>query len=304
MPAAAPAYTPPMPTPTPIPDWPRPLYEASGRAAELMYVIVGPPPEPPLKISRQRHHVDRVEPQIVVSHHKRAEDPAWFEGWFAPPLGAEIDGLFARPEEIRSAGELTIVHGRFEDPPNLNYLRNTVGIVSAIADTPGTLAIFDVLAVQWWRLGDWRASFVDAPSAFRIGEHIGFVVSDDPDRHPGLWTHTRGMIKFGRPELHIQHVEGGYSTTNPAIRGSGHVLNGIASYLAQGASIRDGQTLLLPETDAYVSFFETDDPATRKHFNNSAIEIVDYDEDTGEPLKGASRLLEKASRRREEQQDD
>ena len=265
-----------------------------------MYIIVGPPPQQPLKISRQRHHVEKVEPQIIVSMHNRADDPAWFDGWFQPPLGAEIDGLFVRPEEIRSAEHLTVVRGEFPDPADLNYLRNTIGIVSAIADTLDTLAIFDVMAVQWWRLGYWRASFVDAPSAFRIGEHIGIVVSDDPAHHPGLWTHTRGMIKFGRPELQIQHMEGAYSTTNPAIRSSGHVLNGVAAYLAQGAVVRDGQTMMLPETDAYVTFFESDDEPTRKHFNNSALEIRDYDENAGEALQGASRLLEKAARRQDE----
>jgi hypothetical protein len=286
-----------------VPDWPRPSFEPSGRAAELMYLIVGPPPAGGLQISRKRHHVDRLEPALQISTHRRADDPAWFEGWFAPPLGGEIDMLFADPEAIRSADQLSVVRGTFGDPADLNYLRNTIGVVSAIAEAgaeAGAGAILDVNALAWWRPGDWRRQFVDGPSQFRIGDHVGVVVTDDPRHHPGLRTHTRGMKKFGRPELQIRHLPGEYSTRNPAVRNSGDILNGIASYLAQGAVIRDGQTMHLPNLDATVTFVETpDDSDTTRHFHNSALEICDFDPAQVEPQSGAPRLLEQAARNRD-----
>ena len=285
----------------PVPDWPRPHFEPSGTVAELMYVIVGPPPAGGLQVSRRRHRVSHLEPALRVSAHKRADDPAWFEGWFAPPLGAELDTLFLDPDEVRSAGQLTLVRGAFEDPGDLNYLRNTVGVVSAIADA-GAVAVFDVHALTWWRPSDWRRQFVDSPSELRIADHVGVIVTDDARHHPGLWTHTRGMRKFGRPELQIRHLPGPYSTSNPAVRDSGHILNGFASYLAQGAVVRDGQTMHLPGFDAVVTFVETpDDADTTRHFNNAALEICDFDPGAAEPTPGAPELLEKARRRRMEE---
>ena len=284
-----------------VPDWPRPHFEPSGNAAELMYVIVGPPPAGGLSVSRRRHHVSRLEPALKVTSHKRADDPAWFEGWFAPPLGGEIDMLFLDPDEVRSADQLTLVRGTFDDPADLNYLRNTVGLVSAIADAGPAVAVFDVYALQWWRIGDWRQQFVDAPSQLRIADHVGVIVTDDERHHPGLWTHTRGMRKFGRPELQIRHLPGPYSTTNPAVRDSGDILSGVASYLAQGAVVRDGQTMHLPGFDAVVTFVETpDDSDTTRHFNNAALEICDFDPAAAEPTPGAPALLEAARRRRME----
>jgi hypothetical protein len=283
-----------------LPDWPRPhhdpLADASSAQAELFYVVVGPPPVQPLQVSRKRHHLDRLEPNLAVSTHRREEDPAWFDAWFSGPLGWQLDGLFANPDEIRTAPTLTIVRGTFPDAPDLNYLRNSVGVVSAIADTPGTLAIFDVLAVNWWRLGDWREAFVDR-SEFHIGDHIFVTVTEDPRHHPGIWTHTRGMIKFARPELQIRHLPGPYDARNPAIRASGHVLNGIATYLAHGATLRDGQTMHLPETDAVITFAHHQDTETRKHFNNTSLEINDFDGGTGLALEGAPSLLQKAAQR-------
>lgn len=291
-----------------LPDWPRPnadpLREASGGArAELFYVVVGPPPGQPLPLSRKRHHVDRLEPALTVSTHLREEDPAWFDGWFNGPLGWQIDGMFANPDEVRGAASLTVVRGTFPDSPDLNYLRNTVGVVSAIADTPGTLAVFDAPAINWWRLGEWREAFVDR-SEFRIADHIFIAVTDEPRHHPGLWTHTRGMQKFARPELEIRHLPGAYDTRNPAVRASGNVLNGIATYLALGATIRDGQNMHLPDTDAIVTFSHHQDAQTRRHFNNSSLEISDFDEGTGLAKQGAEELLRKAARRESERSSD
>jgi hypothetical protein len=288
-----------------LPDWPRPNHDplavaATGAPAELFYLVVGPPPPQPLQVSRRRHHLDRIETALTVTTHHRAEDPPWFDAWFHGPLGREIDGLFIDPDAVRAAQTLTVVRGQFPaDAPDLNYLRNTLGVVSAIADTPGAVAVFDALAVNWWRLGDWREAFVDR-SEFRIADHVFIAVTDDPRHHPGLWTHTRGMTKFGRPDLQIRHLPGEYRTSNPAIRASGSVLNGIATYLAHGATIRDGQSMYLPDTDATITFLHHDDPDTRKHFNNTSIEICDFDESTGLPRQGAEHLLARAARRERE----
>jgi hypothetical protein len=283
----------------PISDWPRPHFEASGRAAELMYLIVGPPPAGELQVSRKRQHVDHIPAELQVSSHKRSDDPAWFEGWFSPPLGAEIDVHFLEPDRVRGADHLTIVRGTFPDPADLNYLRNTVGVVSAIADAGPAEAIFDVYGLTWWRPAEWRQQFVDGNNNFRISDHVGVIVTDDPHHHPGLWTHTRGMRKFGRPELQIRHLPGEYSSRNPAVRDSGDILNGIASYLAQGAVVRDGQTMHLPNLDATVTFVETpDDSDTTRHFNNAAMEICDFDADEAQIVSGAPRLLEQAALKR------
>jgi hypothetical protein len=284
-----------------LPNWPRPHHDPfadpdDAAEAELFYLIVGPPPPQPIPVSQSRHHLDRIEPTLTVTTHHRKDDPAWFDAWLTGPLGREIDGLFADPAEVRSAPTLTIVRGTFPgDPEDLSYLRNTLGVVSAIADTPGTLAVFDAMTTNWWRLGDWREAFVDR-SEFRINDHLFIAVTDDPDHHPGLWTHTRGMRKFARPDLQIRHLPGNYDTRNPAIRASGHVLAGIASYLAQGATVRDGHSMHLPETDATVTFLHHTDDKTQKHFQNTSIEIADFNDDTGLPSQGAPNLLERTAR--------
>lgn len=281
-----------------VPDWPRPHHEPSPARAELLYLVLGDPPEH-LNVKRARHHVDSLEPEhLVVSKHARADDPAWFDAWLTGPMSYGLDPVFDA-DRVRAAKRLSVVRGSFPDPPSLAYLRNTIGIVSAIAESgTDTLAIFDAYALTWWRPGEWRQRFVDA-SAFRITDHLFIAVTDDPRRRPGLWTHTRGMKKFARPELHAQHLPGPYDVANPAIRHSGDILTGLAHHLALGAQVVEGQVMHLPTWDARITFFEDADPQTLKYFSNAALEVCDVDPATGLSSPGIGRLLE-AMRGRDE----
>src|SRR5205814_120308 len=161
------------------------------------------------------------------------------------------------------------VRGQFGDPDSLAYLRNTIGVVSAAAEASNAVAILDAYALAWWQPEDWRRQFVQI-SEFRIEEQVSIAVTEDPRFRPGIWTHTRGMRKLGRPELQIKHLPGAYDVTNPAIRNSGILINGLANYLAGGAVIEDGQTMRLASYDSTIVFFESpDDSETARHFNNS-----------------------------------
>src|SRR5687767_13725019 len=138
-----------------IPDWPRPHYQPSISKASLFYLVFGEPPAH-LSVKRARHHVDELPVQLQVSIHARGDDAAWFDGWFSPPVGLEIPHDFgADAVRVYRAGRVAAVRGEFNDPESLAYLRNTVGVVSAIAES-GAIAIFDVPALTWWRPEEWR----------------------------------------------------------------------------------------------------------------------------------------------------
>ncbi len=273
-----------------MPPWPRPLHdESSGHLAELMYVIVGPIAPEPLSLSRSRHHVSRIEPELVVSKHRRADDPAWFAGWFADPLAAGLDGQFLDPGMIKSSDELTVVRANFADPPSLDYLRNTLGVVSAVVET-GALTVFDVHAVQWWRPGEWLEVFVDA-SRFEVRDHVAIISTDEPDGN-GVWLHTRGMIKFARPDVQVRHVPANVLGGGVKVRHAGNILHAIAGHLADGAILSADRPLHLPGLGAVIGFVESaDDRETAKHFNNAALELRDYDPDSRTVLDTAEKLL-------------
>ena len=275
-------------------DWGRPHYRPlpSSRPA-LFYLVFGEAPaSDALNISRVRHHVDAIQPELQVSRHPRDVDPAWFDGWINSAIGMEIPHVFREAASaVYGAKHVTAVRGDFADPDSLAYLRNTTGVVSAVVEASNAVAILDAHALAWWRPVDWRRQFVET-SEFRIEEQVSIAVTDDPRYRPGWRTHTRGMRKFGRPELQIKHLPGAYDVTNPAIRNSGILINGLANHLAGGAVIEDGQTMRLQTYDSTIVFFESpDDSATAKHFNNAVLEVCDIDPNTGISGEGIPHLL-------------
>lgn len=270
------------------PHWDRPHWTDSGMRARLWFVVVGDFSADRLQVSRSRHHVDAMEEEFSLTTHRRAENPEWFDNWFSLP-GSYFEETFGdQSDAIQGASQLTRISGELADRDSLDYLRNAIGMVSAVLESGG-LGVLDVFALTWWTPEQWFESFVDY-CQFEIQEQVGLVISEDDRFAPGCWMHTRGMVKFARPDLHIKHV----SDTDPrVVQAAANVLNSIAEYLAKGAVIDDGQTMSLGENLPEVTFVESPDDSEcdEPHFNNAALEIRDLNEQTGQSESGIMRLL-------------
>jgi hypothetical protein len=268
-----------------VPDWPRPHYQRSPSTASLFYLVFGEPPAH-LNVKRARHHVDELPPQLQVSIHGRGDDPAWFDGWLSPPVGLEIPHVFgAAAQDVYRANRVAAVRAEFPDPGSLAYLRNTVGVVSAIAEE-GAVAVFDVSALTWWRPDEWRMRFVER-SAFHIGDHIFTAVSEDAGGAGTLSMQTRGMRKFGRPELLVRHLPGPRDLEAPAVKAASEVMDGLANYAARGGVLADGQTMRLDRYDATIVFFD----ATPPRSECETLEICDVNPASGLSGEGIPHLL-------------
>jgi hypothetical protein len=273
-------------TQSPVPDWPRPHYTPSPSKASLFYLVFGEPPAH-LNVKRAIHHVDELPPQLQVSIHGRGEDPAWFDGWLSAPVGAEIPLVFGDDaQQVYRADKVAAVRASFDDPNSLAYLRNTVGVVSAIAEAVA-VAVFDVAALTWWRPAEWRRRFVER-SEFHIGDHIFTAVSQDAD---GLSMQTHGMGKFGRPELLVRHLPGPRDLDGPVVRDASALLDGLANYLARGGVVDAGQTMHLDRYGATIAFFD----ATPPRSETDTLEICDIHPDTGLSGDGIPYLLTRMS---------
>ena len=112
---------------------------------------------------------------------------------------------------------------------------------------------------------------------FPVGDFVRIISSDDELLHPGLWVHTRGMRKFGRPDLQVKHVPGPWAEDNPLVGAAGHLLNSLAERLCLGAVVGDGETMAFPGLGRRCTFLltpdDSDSPAC--HFGNEVLEVVD-----------------------------
>jgi hypothetical protein len=257
----------------------------------LFYFVPGEPPTGGLQLSPSRHHAESCPEELYVSRHSRPDNPEWFDGFFTHPgLGSGIDDVFGPGAgAVRSANRATLVHGDIPDPAGLEYLRDSVGVVSAVLEQGG-LGVLDLYAARWWSKEEWLRRFVER-SEFAVEDFVQFISSDDDLRHPGVWVHTRGLRKFGRPDLQIKHVSGPWAKDNPKLRAAGRVLNIVAEYLCRGAVVEDRQTMSFPNASRWCTFLLTPDDSDSEacHFGNEVLEVVDLVKES--PGTNLNRLL-------------
>ncbi|MCE9578567.1 MAG: hypothetical protein K8W52_35905 [Deltaproteobacteria bacterium] len=180
------------------PPWTRPLHRPGGGDALVFFEVHGTFPEEPPVASTARYHLDaEIAPQIEVFRlgadaADRRAGVAW--DWFAgdhPALASQV---------ARAPGAV-IIRGQVADPADLRYLRHAIGLVQMFLDRGG-LAVHDLQTLRWYPADEWRTELFE-PTEFRPHAHIVILTSAIEGR---LWLHTRGMRKFGRPDLSMRGV--------------------------------------------------------------------------------------------------
>jgi len=171
----------------------------------LFYVLFGADNMSEMQISKDKHNVDEMPNGLELANHNKldsAEQKNYVEGFlndnFTKFLKEKSNKLF---EEVLTCKNIIVVKGEFEDTNSLNYLKNTIGIIQAIIET-NIVAIFDLQILEWFKPEEWSKKYFEpkAPNSF---DHIKIFWSENGN---DIWLHTRGMRKFGRPDLSIRKV--------------------------------------------------------------------------------------------------
>ncbi|MCH9693436.1 MAG: hypothetical protein K0U72_02905 [Gammaproteobacteria bacterium] len=243
-------------------NWNRPHYCMGGGDPFLFYVVYGSVPTD-FKISQSKYHFSGIPDGVELmtyGPHSNPEIPGSFrEGYLWDEL-SNNDAQLAKL--VAAQDECLILRGTVEDPADLNYFRNVVGLVQWLIDTGG-VAVYDPQSFKWWAARDWHDSaFVSDSGSPR--QHVVILMSEADD---GEWFHTRGLRKYGRPDLSIHRVP-------PESRDAvAKLLNRLIEFQAFGGVIEDGEAVrsnALPDEMTCHHRGDFEDP----DFNNTHIEIT------------------------------
>ena len=149
--------------------WTRPLYEPGGGDAELHYVVYGdfpPALAPPTGSILSR--LDAAHPR-----QRRYLD--------------QLRGAGA-PGAIAAAPSAVVLHCEVQDPKDLKYLRDSIGLVGWLLEHGG-IAVDDRITGQLWTAAEFRAA--------NWQERLHHVRLEWSGGDLG----SRGMRKFGRPDV-------------------------------------------------------------------------------------------------------
>ena len=243
-------------------NWTRPYYLPGGGDAFLLYLVYGPVPQD-FSISRSKYFCDGIPDGIEISSYGPNSDPETLNTFRTGYLWDEFQRSNSKlANDVANQSECLIIQGTISDPPDLNYLRNVVGFITWCLDR-GAVAIFDPQMFKWWAPAEWR-KWLFEPAAAVPTHHLMILTSEDENGTE--WFHTRGMRKFGRPDLSIHRVSADLRD------GIIDLFNRFIEFQAFGGLIEEGQEIkmrsLLPGMIC-THQGDLDDP----DFNNVHVEI-------------------------------
>lgn len=242
-------------------DWSRPHWSRDEAKAMLLYFVFGQFAGE-LRLDSSAHGSRGLPPGAEMHRIPKA----LLAHWEGHPLRGALGGVLrdGNPdafEAARTANECLMLRGELPDPESLGYLRDTLGVVSALLDAGG-VAVVDPQILEMFAANDWQR-YAGECSAPR--DHVLVLCQDDK---AGLaWVKTRGMRKFARPDVSIRRVP------QEDVQRAGAVAARLVDLQARGMRFGDGSTVEvegMPDGLTVARRGSLDDPG----FNNVHLELV------------------------------
>ncbi|HEX8465103.1 MAG TPA: hypothetical protein VF627_10850 [Abditibacterium sp.] len=206
-------------------SWPRSRYVAGGGDALIFLEICGHFSEIPA-VSRSKYSSNGV-PDGVEAHLADNDFARYGDGPMLELLRASNPDA---ARQIEAAPHVLTLRGTVSDPPNLDYLRDCLGIIAALLDAGGA-GVIEPQIFQLYSPNQWRESFWSG--GFEPTSHTVILIS--PEESGTLWLHTRGMRIYGRPDLSCHGV------LPEEVEKLQPVFNGLMRMQAAGALIPENQ---------------------------------------------------------------
>lgn len=189
----------------PLEDWSRPRYHRTVDKALVHYAVYGNFTDS-LTISSDKYGTSGLPSGVTCERYSRKSNatsnfPDLETYAFSQRWKKENPDYW---KKIASADNVLLISGEIDDPPNLNYMRDCIGVVTACLDAGGT-AVVDLQQFKWWLPSDWRAE-VFKGGRTNLSQQVSILVSEDVGGPDSVWFHTRGMRKFARPDISINRV--------------------------------------------------------------------------------------------------
>jgi hypothetical protein len=188
---------------TELTTWERKHYVTGGGEPFLFYVVYGDI-DWSTSLGRYTYRSDGVPDGLdVLSYGPDVypEVPASFREDYPWDEFAALDPDSAA--QVASCQHCVVIRGTPSDATTLNYLRDTIGLITFMLDHGGC-AVYDPLMLRWRTAAEWKREIFD-PVAPEPRRHV--VILFSPEENPALtWFHTRGLLKFGRPDISVHNV--------------------------------------------------------------------------------------------------
>ena len=167
----------------------------------LFYVIFGVSGEA-LQVSRSRHHVDEFPASLEMHSLNRRDHSFYIDGFFSGDLGNVLGAAdFDLFETCRKQEHCVIIKGEINEDSSFDYMRNVIGFIEAFLES-GASGVLDMMTFSLFSPAGFTGKFFE--KEINALDHVVILFSKEEG---GFWLHTRGMLKFGRPDFSMENVK-------------------------------------------------------------------------------------------------
>ena len=222
-----------MSQPLYFPAWQRPHWQPSDEEIIVQFYVFGD--FQPIRVPSAQYGSDGLPEEVELSSHYHSALREW-EGY---PLKGGLGELFQNDspeafEKAIAAPQVLVVRGRFKDSADTGYMRDTFGVLAGLLDIGG-VAILDPQILTLFSADEWRSRYLIRDGA-PLRHHV-LILRDEEEDSDRVWIHTRGLRKFGRPDISLHDVP-----PNEMDR-AGALCQRLVELQALGAHFNDGQAL-------------------------------------------------------------
>ncbi|QWT19233.1 hypothetical protein KPL74_15965 [Bacillus sp. NP157] len=190
-------------TTTPAAEWPRPYWQPSDEQGVLLFFVFGSFPTD-VAIPAAKYGSPGLPDGVEMQSMQNAVLARW-EGY---PLTGALGELLQEdnPEAFKAAKDaphVMVIRGRFPDREKLDYLRDTLAVVAGLTDVGGKVVV-DPQILTLFDAASWRDHYLVAGGA--PPRHHVLILCSPEETKGRSWIRTRGMRKFGRPDVSITNV--------------------------------------------------------------------------------------------------
>ena len=222
-----------MSNPITIPAWQRPHWQPSDEEILLQFYVFGQfdAVRAPCAVYGSDGLPEGIE---LTSHHHNA-----LRQWEGYPLKGSLGSMFKEDapqawQRAFDAPQVLVVRGKLKDNADTGYLRDTFGVLAGLLDIGG-VAILDPQTLSLLDADGWRRHYLIRDGA-PIRNHL-LILRDGEETAGYSHVRTRGMRKFGRPDISIEYVP------DKDVDRAGMLCEQLVELESLGAHFTDGQKL-------------------------------------------------------------
>lgn len=213
--------------------WPRPYWQPSDETLVLHFYVFGRFAQD-LAIPAARYASRGLPDGMGLQRFGHNA----LRGWEGYPLKGALGELLKEDvpdafDRARAAPDVLVVRGELADRDSLDYLRDTMGVLAGLLDVGGA-AILDPQILTLFDAEAWRQHYL-VPGGAPPRNHV--LILRNPDDEGRSHIHTRGLRKFGRPDLSLRHVPDAHAGH------AGMLCERLVELQALGAHFAEGQPL-------------------------------------------------------------